>query len=217
MNMKKTILILLFLTSLFLVKSIKAQQLSPEVQSVYDACLEIQSAIGSGSENGLRSANAALKKCKTKYFGSFKPMAKDELSLMGHFVFDYEFVDSLIAGHQVYEYAERYAHRSCIRHVTSCKGCVMMRTFALKEESTSVYKVRAFGHQELAFVAEPQGFITVRIHDVTNNKWYSDKTNEAEGESSRVLVFDLPDKSSVLQVEVMNLSDHDISFVVISK
>ena len=215
--MKKNLTILLFLTMVFFAKSVQAQELSKDVKNVYDACLRIQNAVGSGSETGLRSANEALKQCPTKYFGSFKPMDRDELPLTGRFVFDYEFIDSLIDGHQVYEYAEKYARRSCRRQVSADKSCVSIRTFAIRSESTSVYKVRAFGHQEFAFVAEPQGLITVRVHDVTNNKWYSDTTNESEGEASRIIVMDLPDKSCVLHVEVMNRSDHDTSFVVISK
>ena len=215
--MKRILSILLFMTMTFFMKNMQAQTLSKEVQDVYDACLRIQNAVGSGSESGLISANEALKQCPTKYFGSFKPMDKDELPLTGRFVFDYEFIDSLIDGHQVYEYAEKYARRSCRRQVSTDKNCVSLRTFAIRGESTSVYKVRAFGHQEFAFVAEPQGLITVRIHDVTNNRWYSDTTNESEGESSRILVMDLPDKTCILHVEVMNLTKQDISFVVISK
>lgn len=215
--MKRLVPISVLLITLLLAQYTKAQQLSEQMQTVYNTCLEIQSAIESGSELGLRSASETLKKSDIKYFRSFKPVdKKDELSLNDHFVFDYEFIDSLVAGHKVYEYAEKYAKCCSSRQASVEKNKVQMITCAVRAESTTVYKVHARDHQEFAFVTEPGGLITVRIHDVTHEKWYSDKKNETEGESSRVLVMELPDESCTLYVEVINITKEDISFVVIA-
>lgn len=43
-----------------------AQQLSAEMQAVYDTCLQMRSSIGAGSLSGLRVAGKAFKACRTQ-------------------------------------------------------------------------------------------------------------------------------------------------------
>lgn len=215
--MKKT----LFLSTVFVLLTfcLKAQNLSPEMQAVYDACMQLQSSINAGSTAGLRDANQQLKACNPAYFSSLHVVNEDQLpSLNGHFVFDYEFVDSLIINRAVYEFAENYAERCAERGTSSSnKDKVYMRTCMACASSSTQLTFRSRGPQELAVVAEPGGLITMRVHDTTNDKWYNDTKQVKKGQPSRALVFDLPtDKRCTLEVEVINKSNENISFVVIS-
>lgn len=214
--MKKGIFILAMIALLTI--SLKAQNLSPEMQAVYDACLQLQSSINAGSTAGLRDANQQLKECDPAYFSSLRIVDEEQVpSLKGHFVFDYEFVDSLIVNRWVYEFAERYAERCSVRGTSSGKDKVFTRTCMVGAESSTRLTFRSRGHQELAVVAEPGGLVTLRIHDTTNDVWYNDTKKVKKGEPSRTLVFDLPTATrNALEMEVINLSKKDISFVVIS-
>lgn len=194
----------------------KAKLLSPEVRDVYLSCVQMSRAIGSSNKPMLQEANAKLKKSDTKDFNFLHPIDNDQLSLDGHFVFDEEFVDSLLAGHNVYLFAQRYAQNRAKRG-TAATGKVYIKTYAVKASSSVKYSLASKGRQELAVVAEPGGLISLRIYDKTNKKWYNDTVNVKIGDSSRVLVFDLPsDKKCPLVLEVINCSKKDISFVVIS-
>lgn len=214
--MKKT----LFITFIIMLFSLvmRAQDLSPEVQAVYDACLQMQSAIGSGGTAELRDANTMLKACNTSYFNSIRIVDEEMLPAFdGHFIFDYEFVDSLIVNRKVYSFATRYADRCAERGASSEQEKVSMKTCMVGGKSSTKFTFVSRGHKEMAFVTEPGGKITVRIHDKTNDAWYNDTKDVTKGRSSRVLVFDLPaDKRCSLEVEVINKSKDDISFVVIS-
>ena len=194
-----------------------AQTLSPKMQTVFDACVQMQSAIKAGNTAVLRTASATLKECKVKDFSSFTPIDENPLSLDGHFVFDYEFADSLIAGREVYKFAQRYADLSTVRGITSTPDQVYTKTCAIKGKSSAKYTFYSTGTQELAVVAEPGGMVTLRVNDLTHYTWYNDTKKVKKGQPSRILVFDLPtDKRSKLEVEVINRSKKDISFVVIS-
>lgn len=214
--MRKHLLTTLLLT--ITVLGLSAQELSPDVQAVYNACQQIQLAIGAGSTASLREASQTLKDCDVHYFNSLYIEDEDLLpSIKGHFVFDYEFIDSLIVNRAVYEFAERYAQRSSMRSTSSVQDAVHTRTCTVRANSSMKFTIAPRGHQELAFVTEPGGRITVRIHDVSHDQWYNDYTKENKGLPSRVQIFDLPtNERSSVEVEVINKAYVDISFVVIS-
>ena len=213
--MKKIILTTICLA--LLIFSLHAQKLSPKMQSTYDACLQLQAAISSGSTPTLREANQNLKDCKTAYFSSLE-VEDEELqpSFNGHFLFDYEFVDSLIVNRAVYQFAQRYAERCAKRSISSSSREVYTRTCMVGGKTSTKMTYVSRGHQELALVTEPGGLITIRIHDLKHNKWYNDNTMENEGLPSRIRVFDLPTSEiATIEVEVINRSEKDVSFVVI--
>ncbi len=194
----------------------RGQLFSSEVRDVYLACVQMSRAIGSSNKPMLQEANAKLKQFNAKDFHSLRPIGNDQLSLDGHFVFDEEFVDSLLAGHNVYIFAQRYAQKRAKRG-TAATGKVYTKTCAVKASSSAKFSFVSKGRQELAVVAEPGGLITLRIYDKTNKIWHNDTVDVKSGDSSRVLVFDLPsDKKCSLDLEVINCSKKDISFVVIS-
>lgn len=197
---------------------LNAQELSPKVKNAYDACMQLQSAIGSGSTPTLREANRNLKECKTTYFSSLEIEDEEfQPSFNGHFLFDYEFVDSLIVNRAVYQFAQRYAERCAKRSISSSSREVYTRTCMVGGKTSTKMTYVSRGHQELALVTEPGGLITIRIHDLKHNKWYNDNTMENEGLPSRIRVFDLPTSEiATIEVEVINRSEKDVSFVVIS-
>ena len=193
----------------------RAQQPPPEVQATIDACLALRAAIGAGSNEGLKQANKALKACGVMPFNQLRCREEKQLSLKGHFVFDHEFVDSLIKSRKVYKFAQQYADRSAQRS-TSSSGKVFAKTCMVKGKKSTTYTLTANGTQYIAVVAEPKGLVTLRIHDKTNDNWYNDTDDVNVGRPSRIQVPDLPkDKNSLLEIEVINNSKKDVSFVII--
>lgn len=212
--MKKYLILLLVLLK---ISPIFAQQLSEKTQIVFDACFKLRTAIASGNTTGLRSANKILKECDVLPFSSLRSIDESPLSLYGHFVFNEDFVDSLIAGRDVYKFAQRYASPSGVRG-TSSNGKVYMKTCAVKGNASSKYSFKCRGPlQELAVVTEPGGLVTLRVHDKTNNKWYNDTKKVKKGMESRIVTFELPTETRcVVELEVINCGKKDCSFVVIS-
>lgn len=193
----------------------RAQQPPPEVQATIDACLALRSAIGAGSSEGLKQANKALKACDVKPFNQLRCREEKQPSLKGHFVFDHVFVDSLIQNRKVYKFAQQYADRSAQRS-TSSSGKVFTKTCLVKGKKSTTYTLTANGTQYIAIVAEPKGLVTLRIHDKTNDKWYNDTDDVNVGRPSRIQVLDLPkNKNSLLEIDIINTSKKDISFVII--
>lgn len=193
----------------------RAQQTPPEVQATIEACLALRAAIGAGSSEGLKQANKALKACDVKPFNQLRCREEKQPSLKGHFVFDHVFVDSLIQNRKVYKFAQQYADRSAQRS-TSSSGKVFTKTCLVKGKKSTTYTLTANGTQYIAIVAEPKGLVTLRIHDKTNDKWYNDTDDVNVGRPSRIQVLDLPkNKNSLLEIDIINTSKKDISFVII--
>lgn len=193
-----------------------AQLPNQEVQTTIDACMALQAAIGSGSTEGLKQASKALKACDVKPFNLLRCRDEEQPSLNGHFVFDYEFVDSLVNNRKVYKFAQRYAERAAQRG-TSSSGKVFTKTCMVKGKKSTTYTLAPVkGVQYIAVVTEPKGLVTLRIHDKTNDKWYNDTDDVNIGRSSRVHTLNLPkDKNCLLKIEVINTTKKDISFVII--
>ncbi len=214
--MKRFALFLAFAAAqLFMLQAAAQTQLTVIGEAV-DACKGLQTAIVSGSTESLRSANKALKLCDPQPFNSLRHVGGEVISLDGHFVFDPVFVQSLIADRGVYKFAQRYADENATRG-TSMGGRIFTKTCAVAKKSSIKYSFTSRGHQELAVITEPNGAVNVKIHDKTNDKWYRDTEDLAEGRSFRTFTFDLPEnKISTLEIEITNVSKKDISFVIIS-
>lgn len=192
-----------------------AQSLSANMQAAYDACIRIRSSIGSGNLPGLRSAGKVFKECNTKDFGSLRCISRNIPSLDGHFVFDDLFIDSLVNGRKVYKFAQRYADRRRVRG-TSGGGYVFDKTCVVKGKSSVKYSLVSKGRQELAVVTEPGGMITLRVYDKTHDRWFNDDKSVKKGMPSRYKIIDLPkNERSLLEIEIINTSDKNISFVIL--
>ena len=193
---------------------VKAQHTTPEVQAAMDAYLALRAAVGTGSTEELKQANKALKECNVQPFNKLR--CRDEQpSLKGHFVFETEFVDSLIQNRKVYKFAQQYADRSTQR-ATSSSGKVFAKTCMVQGKKSTTYTLVAKGSQYLAVVTEPKGLVTLRIHDKTNDKWYNDTDDVNIGRPSRIQTLALPkDKNCLLEIEIINTSKKDMSFAII--
>ncbi len=217
MNFKKfsaTIALLFFLCGIS-----PAQTLSQPMQAAMDACVQLSKAIKSGSTTGLKAANQKFKDCALGDFSFFHSADDNQASLDGHFVFDEVFVDSLIAGGHVYDFARRYADQRGTREIvrgSSESHNPLLTNCAVKGGVSAKFNFRAHNKQDLVFVTEPDGLITVRIHDLTNDRWFNDTKDTARGRSSRQFSFELGEKVCTLEVEVINCGKKDISFAVIS-
>lgn len=205
----------LLLTAIICIGIVAKAQPTSEVQAAIDACLALRAAIGSGSTEGLKQANNALKACDVQPFNKLRRRDERLPSLKGHFVFEPEFIDSLIQNRKVYKFAQRYADRS-VQRATSSSGKVFSKTCMVKGKTSTTYTLPAKGIQYIAVVTEPKGLVTLRIHDKTNDKWYNDTDDVNTGHPSRIQTLDLPnDKESLLEIEIINTSKKDISFVII--
>ncbi len=213
---KPVVVGLIFSMQLLFMGNVYGQKFSTNMQAAYEACLNMRKAIGSGSQTSLMAANKAFAACKTKTFEVLRCLTPDPLPLDGHFVFDEAFVDDLIEGRDVYKFAQRYARRGKNRG-TSSSGQIFDKTCAVKGLSSVKFSFPSKGQQELAVVTEPGGLITLRIYDKTNNKWYNDTEDVKIGRASRCMIMNLPEnKRSVLEIEIINTVNKDISFVILS-
>lgn len=191
------------------------QELTGDVKLVYDACVALRTAAGSGSTSQMREANTILKNARAKHFSTFRQISGDIVSMNDHFVFDHEFVDSLLVNRKVYSFAQKYIDRTA-RRGTSSSGTVFTKTCCVKADATVKYKFRANERQELAFVTEPGGMVNVKVYDSRNDLWHNDDDGLNTGKPYHVRAFDIPGGMSEIEVEVINKTDKDISFVVIS-
>lgn len=212
--MKKTLVSLLLLCSII---GANAQNLKPGIQTLMDACISLRTAIAAGDIDGLRSANKTFKSVKTVNFSGFRPVQPAKFaSLKNHFIFEPEFVDSLIklGKGKVYKYADKYATNGSAVRGTASQG-VYIKNIVLKKKSTQTYKMIGDGHMELVFVTEPKGLISVTIYDKKHKVYYKEHEKERQGAAYRVHTFDLPqDGNAELQVSIQNVSKKDVSCVV---
>lgn len=209
----KRIIMAAFLLALTV--SLHGQKLSPNMKALSDACLAMRTAVGSGSLPQLRNASEALSRCDADPFRTIMCLDVSPLSLDGHFVFNREFADSLIAGRLVYPFAQRYADRG-MRSLSRGSGRTFYASFAVRAGTSSRFTFASRGRQELAVITEPGGLITLRVHDLSHDRWYNDTVDEREGRPIRTLVFNLPNEICTLELEVINTGVSDTSFVIIS-
>lgn len=186
------------------------------IDDVMDACIAMQEALENKDTVSLKKAVESLRETKTTSF----LLCKDDSisSLNGHFVFNDVFVDSLVVGANPYEQADDINHSTASRGQRA-DGVKLSRTYLVKAGQSTRYSFASKGRQELGIVAEPGGLVTTRIH-VTNSsglsEWHND-TKNPNGTRRYKTVFDLPsDKRNIVELEVINKSGKDISFVVIS-
>ena len=211
--MKRFCLFVIF--SILSFHDLMTQDMSGNVKVVYDACVSIRTAVASGSAPALCEANSILKSARIGHFGILKCISGESLSLDGHLVFDHEFIDSLLVSRNVYRFAQSYLDKS-MRRGTSSADKVFMKTSCVKAFEALQYKFNAKGRQELALVTEPGGLVNFKVYDTRNDIWHNDDDDLNVGKSSHYRVFDIPEGVSGIVVEVINKTDEDISFVIIS-
>lgn len=188
------------------------------IDDVMDACIAMQEALENNDTIALKNAAESLRETKTAAFTSLRCKDDSISSLNGHFVFNDVFVDSLSYGANPYEQADNI-NRSTTHRGQMTSGSKLTKTCMVKAGKSTRYTFASRGRQELGIVAEPGGLFITRIH-VTNtsglNEWHND-TKNPNGTRRYKTAFDLPsDKRNTVELEVINKSGKDISFVVIS-
>lgn len=215
---KKTILPTVILLITAFGNTVWAQSPTPAggIRAAFEACTNMRAAIGTGSNAALQAANKALKACNPESFDNFTPLTGKEPSLDGHFIFNTTFVDSLLEERDVYRFAQRYATEKRQRATVS-QGGIYLKNCLIPASSSTKYTFSARDVQELGIVTEPGGNVTLRIYDKTQGKWYNDTENVTTGQPTRYRVIELPANTlTILEVEIINTADKDISLVVIS-
>jgi len=184
--------------------------------ALYNSCISMRAAVENRNPKDLIIANNVFKSLKTHYWGgSLQKISGDELSFNNHFIFSPVFVDSLISqGDKVYKYSDQYNRiqlfQAAIREeeeTVNYKTCMVGATSSVK------YAFYAKGHLELAFVTEPKGIINIRVFNKTRNEGYNYELDLPY----RFVTLELPtEKRSRIEVEVINKTNRNTSFVIIS-
>lgn len=189
-------------------------------QSAMDACIAMSEAAAKNDTAALRQSAAELKSSNVSNFSSLRCADDSVGSVDGHLVFDEAFADSLSRGKtSVYRNSDEFNRTRTSRGQTA-NGSILTKTCFVKAGRTTRYTFASKGHQDLAVVAEAGGRVTMKIH-VTNrqglDKRFDDTKNVRKGMSHRRASFDLPNNvRNTVTLDVVNCTNKDISFVVIS-
>ena len=194
---------------------IKKMQLKP----VYEAVIALRDAIAAKDTFGIRKAANELQG-RTSYFSSLRN-ADDSNSVPSNIIYREKNskTDSIISNMDKNLLSD-IIDKSNIRGGQTADNSLLTKTGFVKAGQSTKYTFASKGHQEIAVVAEPGGLITLRIH-VTNSagldKRYDDTIDVKKGRQQRSASFDLPsDRRNVVELEVVNCIQKNISFVVIS-
>ncbi len=211
--MKRTIIFLSILLGISLFSN--AQTLSAPMEKAIEVCTNLSNAIGATTTSQLKSANKALKAADIVDFGDLWLEKGEDLSVDGHFIFDEEFIDSLIVNRRVIDFSSHYAKLRNSRASTNVNGRIKMTTKALKAGQNSIWKTVNRRNAEYAIVAEPGGFFTMTIRDDKGNVLYAETVNNKKGEPIRKAKIQLPDKATRIFIDVKNNGKNDASFALL--
>lgn len=199
--------------------TLETDEVTDVIQDAIDACIAMRDAAAMGDSAALMLSAQELRANNVGYFSSLR--CKDDTvgSVNGHLVFDEAFADSLANGRDVYRHAEDM-NRTAAHRGQATKGSILTKTCFVKAGKSTKYTFTSKGPQELAVVAERGGLVTMKIH-VTNNdgldKRFDDTRDVKTGRPQRKRSFDLPNnRRNTVELEVLNCSNRDITFVVIS-
>jgi len=216
--MKKTILFAVFIVLSISLFAQREGSDSLSIQSVINACVQLRDAVASGDPAAIQQSADQLRACNTSPFNRLTCSDTGVVSLNGHLIFDETFADSLAEGKDVYNKAEDINKTRTTRGMIGDSPKTVSRIIQAGKSSKFTFK--AVGWQELAVVAEDGGKVTMKIH-VTNSKGFELYRNDTEdvrpGRSERKTGFQLPNMPPcVVELEVVNCVNKDISIVVIS-
>lgn len=192
-----------------------AQTLSTPMEKAIESCTNLSKAIGATTTSQLKAANKALKAADIVNFGDLWLEKGKDICVDGHFIFDEEFVDSLIVNRKVLAFSSRYAKKRGNRASTGVNGRVKMTTKALKAGQKAIWKTVNRRNAEYAIVAEPGGLFTMTIRDGNGNVIYAETINNKKGEPVRKAKIQLPDKATKIYIEVKNNGKNDASFALL--
>lgn len=192
-----------------------AQTMSPAMQKAVEICKNLSASIGTVATASLKAANSELKAAKIAEFSDIWLVKGKDLSADGHFIFDEEFVDSLINNRQIIKFAGRYLKKRTLRGSFGTQGGIKMTTRALKAGEKAVWKTLNRNVAEYALVAEPGGTFTMTIRDAKGRALYSETEKNKQGADVRVARLQLPAKRMELFIEIVNTGRNDASFALL--
>lgn len=193
----------------------RAETLSDPMEKAIKACVDLSNAIGATTTSQLKAANKVLKAADIVDFGDLRLEKGKDLNVDGHFIFDEEFIDSLLVNRKVIDFSSSYAKKRSCRASTNVKGRVKMTTKALKAGQSSIWKTVNRRNAEYAIVAEPNGLFTMTIRDDKGNVLYAETVNNKKGEPVRKAKIQLPDKATRIFIEIKNNGKNDASFALL--
>lgn len=189
------------------------------IQAVIDACISMRDAAATGDTAAMRRSAHELRETGVTDFHSLRCRDDSISSLNGHLVFTETFADSLACNPDSYDKADEINRTRTHRGVTA-DGSYFTKTGMAKAGESTKYTFVSKGYQELAVVAESGGLVTMKIHATNSaglDQRYDDTKSVKKGMPQRKTSFTLPsDRKNTVELEVINCSDKDCSFVVIS-
>lgn len=187
------------------------------IQKAYEACIAMRDAVENNDTAMIKQAAERLKNCNTRDFSNLR-CKNEQGSLKGHMVFDDEFANMLVSGEDAYSKADTINENISQRGQTA-DGSIRTKNFLAKAGKSVKCTFTSKNRQDIAVVAEAGGRVTMKIR-VTNkkglNKRYDDTEDVKRGKPNRKTSFRLPNNCmNIVELEVINCSKKDISFVVI--
>lgn len=191
------------------------QTLSAPMEKAIEACTNLSNAIGAATTSQLKAANKILKAADIVDFGDLWLEKGKDICVDGHFIFDEEFIDSLIVNRKVIDFSSHYVKKRRNRASTNVDGRIKMTTKALKAGQKAIWKTVNRRNAEYAIIAEPGGLFTMTIRDDKGNILYAETVNNKKGEPVRKAKIQLPDKATRIFIEVKNNCNNDASFALL--
>ena len=190
-------------------KIIKEMQL----QSIYNACLSIRSALSNNDMNKLSVANRNFESCGYKEPFTALRLITNQETIKGHFVYSTSFINELLEGNQgVFENADNYASPMSSRGIPP--NPVFIKNDLVRTKALTVYKMACIGHEEICVITEPNGYIGVKIWDSKKKIVYYDTSQESI--EYCYVTIELPSERNFLEIIISNKTNHDVSYVLIS-
>lgn len=205
----------IILPLLFASSVVNAQCFSEEMLRAVNACEAIAAAAKDGSVTTMRQALKTLKASGIDNYGELRLVEGSDISVDGHFIFDEDFIDSLMVNGEVKRFAARYIEKRNHRNIRHSR--IKLTTRALKAGSSATWKARNKEDAEYAIIAEPNGLFTMTIRDKTGKILYTETKKNKKGAPVRKARLKLPsEKSTTLLIEIKNCGANDASFAIIS-
>ena len=188
------------------------------IDKAFNYFLKVREVVNTGCLSQLSYYTNSFDKYGLTIFPSLKIVKGDTISL--NFIYNEEFI-KLCMRDGIYPDAD-----ICNKNAEkSNKGQIqdqfaLYRNLALKAKSSLTLSFPSRGYQEIAVIAEPGGLVSLMIH-VTNQKgldeWHISTNNFNTGEPYRKVPLKLPtDIRNIVEINVSNCTDKDISFVLLS-
>lgn len=185
---------------------------SENMQKAVDACIQLRNILGSGSEVGLKAAYEDFIKANISEFDFLTYQRGEIIEMNNHLVFRKSFIEDILNGRNAWRFAKQYADegsRLGQQHI----GRIICQTGIVAANSSITYAMSTHGKIELAIIPEVKGLVSVKIHDITHDKWYYEDKAEKTGLSERTAQLDLPtNEKTDLIIEIINTTSKDFSF-----